>query len=99
MKNLEALIEDYLKNCETLKKLNQKTLKAYRIDLKQFHTFMLPYPDFIDKVEATEIIATHSFSFLLINYRFNNLKVHSYRFRLRNISFCILPCVTSKHFF
>ena len=48
MKNLEALIEDYLKNCETLKKLNQKTLKAYRIDLKQFHTFMLPYPDFID---------------------------------------------------
>lgn len=58
MKNLEALIEDYLKNCETLKKLNQKTLKAYRIDLKQFHTFMLPYPDFIDKTTITEYISS-----------------------------------------
>ena len=58
MKNLEALIEDYLKNCETLKKLNQKTLKAYRIDLKQFHTIMLPYPDFIDKTTITEYISS-----------------------------------------
>lgn len=58
MKNSEALIADYLKNCETLKKLDQKTLKAYRIDLKQFHTFMLPYPDFIDKNAITEYISS-----------------------------------------
>ena len=36
MENLETLIAAYLKNCETIKKLDRKTLKAYRIDLTQF---------------------------------------------------------------
>lgn len=37
MENLEMLIAAYLKNCETMKKLDRKTLKAYRIDLSQFN--------------------------------------------------------------
>ena len=36
MNNLHTLIEDYLEFCRTQKRLDAKTLKAYRIDLKQF---------------------------------------------------------------
>lgn len=36
MNNLQALIENYLKYCNTQKRLDEKTLKAYRIDLHQF---------------------------------------------------------------
>lgn len=34
--NLQSYIENYLKYCESQKRLDRKTLKAYRIDLKQF---------------------------------------------------------------
>lgn len=36
MNNLEALIQNYLEYCHTQKCLDNKTLKAYRIDLRQF---------------------------------------------------------------
>lgn len=36
MNNLQSLIENYLKFCCSQKRLDEKTLKAYRIDLKQF---------------------------------------------------------------
>ena len=36
MNNLQTRIEEYLKYCETQKRLDDKTLKAYRIDLTQF---------------------------------------------------------------
>lgn len=36
MKNLQFYISDYLKYCRDQKRLDEKTLKAYRIDLKQF---------------------------------------------------------------
>lgn len=36
MNNLETLIQNYLKYCQSQKRLDEKTLKAYRIDLKQF---------------------------------------------------------------
>lgn len=36
MSNLQTHIENYLKYCEEQKRLNYKTLKAYRIDLSQF---------------------------------------------------------------
>ena len=36
MNNLQAQIEEYLKYCETQKRLDSKTLKAYKIDLTQF---------------------------------------------------------------
>lgn len=39
MKNLDKHIEEYLYFCETQKNLNDKTLKAYRIDLYQFSKF------------------------------------------------------------
>lgn len=36
MMELKTLISDYLRYCEYQKKLNDKTIKAYRIDLQQF---------------------------------------------------------------
>ena len=40
MINLKANINDYLTKCEFQKKLNAKTLKAYKIDLQQFQDFI-----------------------------------------------------------
>ncbi|WP_370779094.1 hypothetical protein [Blautia sp.] len=51
MDQLSNFISEYLKTCETIKKLNSKTIKAYRIDLSQFHTvdgnFRWQYKDFV----------------------------------------------------
>lgn len=38
MNTLEMTIYDYLKFCRSQKKLDEKTIKAYKIDLKQFRT-------------------------------------------------------------
>lgn len=37
MNNLQSLIEDYLKFCHSQKRLDEKTRKDYRIDLRQFY--------------------------------------------------------------
>ena len=58
MSRLETLIASYMKNCESIKKLDKKTLKAYRIDLAQFQTFMLAYPDFNDKNAINDYISS-----------------------------------------
>lgn len=58
MNRLENLITNYLKTCEFIKKLDNKTLKAYRIDLAQFQTFMLPYPNFDDKTAINDYISS-----------------------------------------
>ncbi len=58
MKNLEALITDYLKNCRTIKKLDSKTLKAYCIDLAQFQVFMDTQPDFLNKQAINEYLSS-----------------------------------------
>ena len=58
MNRLETLITSYMKNCESIKKLDKKTLKAYRIDLAQFQTFMLAYPDFEDKNAINDYISS-----------------------------------------
>ena len=58
MNRLETLIASYMKNCESIKKLDKKTLKAYRIDLAQFQTFMLTYPDFDDKNAINDYISS-----------------------------------------
>lgn len=34
--DLASLIQEYLTYCEVQKRLDEKTLKAYRIDLRQF---------------------------------------------------------------
>lgn len=57
MENLETLIAKYLRDCETIKTLDKKTIKAYRIDLTQFCTFMLKYPDFTSKTAIIEYIS------------------------------------------
>lgn len=36
MENLQTHISNYLSFCQNQKRLDEKTLKAYRIDLKQF---------------------------------------------------------------
>lgn len=36
MDNLQTIIADYLDFCENQKRLDSKTLRAYRIDLAQF---------------------------------------------------------------
>ena len=58
MENLETLIKKYLRDCETIKTLDKKTIKAYRIDLTQFCAFMLKYPDFTSKTAINEYIST-----------------------------------------
>ncbi len=40
MNNIDALIKKYLAFCQYQKRLDRKTLKAYQIDLKQFHEQM-----------------------------------------------------------
>ncbi len=44
MNNLETQINNYLNYCENQKRLDKKTLKAYRIDLKQF-AYHIPFSD------------------------------------------------------
>lgn len=58
MKQLETLIGEYLRNCQYIKKLDSKTLKAYRIDLAQFSAFMIQYPLCIDKSVLNEYISS-----------------------------------------
>ena len=43
MDNLETLVENYLEYCSTQKCLDEKTLKAYRIDLRQFSEQTFPH--------------------------------------------------------
>lgn len=38
MKDLQTYTENFLEHCRNQKRLNEKTLKSYRIDLKQFRT-------------------------------------------------------------
>ena len=40
MLNLSELINNYLVHCEYQKNLDYKTLKAYRIDLKQYSDYI-----------------------------------------------------------
>jgi len=37
MNNLQTQIKNYLEYCRCQKRLDEKTLKAYQIDLEQFH--------------------------------------------------------------
>lgn len=57
MESLETLMKNYLKNCKEIKKLDSKTLKAYRTDLSQFNTFMLKHTIYTDKMVISEYIS------------------------------------------
>lgn len=46
MNTLNSYITDYIEYCEYRKRLDSKTLKAYRIDLRQYEKFCLNQPIF-----------------------------------------------------
>ncbi len=54
MHTLTSIINTYLEYCETHKRLDKKTIKAYRIDLKQFITFFNTTDD-IHTLSVTDI--------------------------------------------
>jgi len=56
MNNLPELTKMYLHDCEYRKKLNHKTVKAYRIDLQQFHLFCISRTDPFSKQAITDYI-------------------------------------------
>ncbi len=49
MSNLNTYIDEYLEFCQYRKRLDIKTIKAYRIDLKQFENFSLYTSEFFEK--------------------------------------------------
>lgn len=49
MKTLESHIAEYLEYCEFRKRLNSKTLKAYKIDLTQYIAFSHSFPDYLSR--------------------------------------------------
>ena len=51
MENLEGNVRRYLEYCEVQKRLDEKTLKAYRIDLKQFLEQMVDAEITVDLLE------------------------------------------------
>jgi len=57
MNTLKDLIRNYLEHCEIRKELNKKTLKAYRIDLKQFSEYMQEYGNYTDKSTLNDYIS------------------------------------------
>lgn len=57
MNDLTALIEDYLTFCTAQKRLNEKTIKAYRIDLRQFQ-------DFFPQISISAISPDHLESYI-----------------------------------
>ena len=56
MNNLQGLTEKYLHDCEHRKKLSDKTIKAYRIDLHQFYLFCTGKEDPFSKLSITNYI-------------------------------------------
>lgn len=49
MNTLNNYITEYIEYCEYRKRLDSKTLKAYKIDLKQYEDFCTDLSDFFDK--------------------------------------------------
>lgn len=58
MSNLNEYIEEYIEYCKYRKRLDPKTLKAYRIDLKQFNDFSSEYPSYLSWKTVDQFI-TH----------------------------------------
>lgn len=49
MNTLKEYIAEYLEYCKYRKRLDQKTLKAYQIDLRQYHDFSYKSPNYLSK--------------------------------------------------
>lgn len=56
MKPINQLVQDYLKICQFQKRLDSKTLKAYRIDLRQFGEFLAGEQRTLSKEVLSEYI-------------------------------------------
>ena len=56
MKAFNNHIAEYLEYCEYRKRLNAKTLKAYRIDLKQYELFCSDVTDYTSKITVDQFI-------------------------------------------
>lgn len=56
MKTLNCYIAEYLEYCNYRKRLDKKTLKAYRIDLKQYQNFSSDSSDFLSKNTVDQFI-------------------------------------------
>ena len=61
MNNLQITIENYLEYCRIQKRLDSKTLKAYRIDLRQFS-------EQIWIIEASELTVTNVSAEIMIRH-------------------------------
>lgn len=59
MKTLHNYVKEYLEYCECRKRLNKKTLKAYKIDLKQYEEFSVSKNYFSKDVIDTFITTLH----------------------------------------
>lgn len=61
MSNLQTHIKNYLEYCEQQKRLDEKTLKAYRIDLRQFCTQLcsIEHEDITQEILETYIAKLH----------------------------------------
>ena len=57
MYSLETLKNNYLAHCRVQKELNEKTVKAYRIDLTQFIDYVSAYDEPISKDSLTSYLA------------------------------------------
>ena len=61
MNNLQSEIQNYLNYCQYQKRLDAKTLKAYRIDLRQFYTCISSHSihEITSEVLENHIITLH----------------------------------------
>ena len=57
MNALKNLIAEYLEHCKIRKELNNKTIKAYKIDLKQFSDHIQAYDSYVDKNVLNDYIS------------------------------------------
>ena len=58
MKTLDNHIAEYLEYCELRKRLDNKTLKAYKIDLTQYIAFSYDFPDCLSR-NSVDIFITN----------------------------------------
>lgn len=70
MDELQKHVKNYLKYCQTQKRLDEKTLRAYRIDLTQFCAYIQP----TDILETTSEILENFFADLHQKYKPKTVK-------------------------
>lgn len=56
MDTLNEYIGEYIEYCQYRKRLDNKTLKSYRIDLKQYELFCIPLDDYVSRATVDSFI-------------------------------------------